>query len=675
MLQDVPLVLSATRLPHNPLKAPLSITVIDRDMIEASSAVEIPDLLRLVPGMQVANVTGNRQSVAYHGAANAFSNRMQILVDGRSSYAPFLNIIDWTLLGIQIADIERIEVIRGPNAAAYGSNAFDGTINIVTRRAFQDPGHYAEVLTGSVETTRTTYRYSHLFDNIEFKTTLSYLEDAGFDNVDDHKKVSNGAVKAVYLLDDNNTVDTSVSWSGSQAGACGAKCEATNPRRESNNDSHSVHLRWEKALSANEDLSVQFYTNYQNWDDYYLIGPMSGYSPAEWAGILGLINANYGTSYDPTTEAVEFGMFLGTSQRYHLEAQHRLRFANQARLAWGGSLRLDQLKSRILLSRSDYVTDHSQQLFADFEQPLTEYALLNAGAMYENSGLIAGRLSPRLSLSLFPSSHSTIRLGASRGYRNPSLLEEYENANGRFLSNGVVADATTQSSGDLAPERITAYELAFLFNSADGRLAFDSRIFREEIDNIITDAGDFNSLNEEPYYLLYTAVPALNTLAGTRRWLNNGHTNVDGAEFQLKLRPDRKTLLSWQYAYLQGGGSIVKKINQPVGPATIYYSDAVIGESFPSHNISLLASRKLPGQFQLSASYFSMSKLLWRGDGDRVPAYERYDLRVAHPFRVLGQQAKIEAIGQNVLDKPYQDFVKQNLFDRRYYLQLSLAGG
>ncbi|HEX5278236.1 MAG TPA: TonB-dependent receptor [Fluviicoccus sp.] len=130
---DIPTVFSATRLRQSIADAPASITVIDRQMIGQSGARELPELLRLVPGMVVGYDTGWNAFVSYHGTSADMARRMQVLVDGRSVYQPSLAYVDWIGFPVELEDIDRIEVIRGPNAAAYGANSFLGVVNIVTR--------------------------------------------------------------------------------------------------------------------------------------------------------------------------------------------------------------------------------------------------------------------------------------------------------------------------------------------------------------------------------------------------------------------------------------------------------------------------------------------------------------------------------------------------------------
>ena len=144
---EMPMVLSPNRLEQPVSDAAVSISVIDRDTIEASGARTISEVLRLIPGMQIG-YSGNKFGdepkyvVTYHGHSDQYSKQMQVLVDGRSIYEPFFGGINWKAVPVNIDDIERIEVSRGPNIATYGSNAFMAAINIITRTAAEDQGSY-----------------------------------------------------------------------------------------------------------------------------------------------------------------------------------------------------------------------------------------------------------------------------------------------------------------------------------------------------------------------------------------------------------------------------------------------------------------------------------------------------------------------------------------------------
>ena len=129
---DLEIVKTGTRL-HQPVpKVPASITVIDRRMIAASGATQIPQVLRLVPGFLSYSSKGNQLWVSSRALSPDFPGHLEIMVNGRSVYQPTLSTVVWTSLGIALEDIEYIEVVRGSNTPAYGSNAFQGSVNIVT---------------------------------------------------------------------------------------------------------------------------------------------------------------------------------------------------------------------------------------------------------------------------------------------------------------------------------------------------------------------------------------------------------------------------------------------------------------------------------------------------------------------------------------------------------------
>jgi len=157
-------VTSLTLLPNTVGKTPAAIFVIDQEMIRRSGAQTVPEVLRMVPGVHVANqntVTPN-VSVRGFGTGNVFfplSARVLVLIDGRSIYDPGLGGINWMLNDLVLQDIERIEVIRGPGATVWGANAVNGVINIITKSADKTQGLLVQGLGGTEYKTIATVRY------------------------------------------------------------------------------------------------------------------------------------------------------------------------------------------------------------------------------------------------------------------------------------------------------------------------------------------------------------------------------------------------------------------------------------------------------------------------------------------------------------------------------------
>ena len=148
-LAELPVVLTASRLAQPQTEAPAAVTVIDRQMIAASGVRNLSEVFRLAPGFQVGFESGHRHVVGYHGLADEFSRRLQVLIDGRSVYLPSFGGVSWSDLPIALDDIERIEVIRGPNAVTYGANSFLAIINITTRHSAADRGGFVRATAGS----------------------------------------------------------------------------------------------------------------------------------------------------------------------------------------------------------------------------------------------------------------------------------------------------------------------------------------------------------------------------------------------------------------------------------------------------------------------------------------------------------------------------------------------
>lgn len=130
-------------------KTPAAITVITQDMIRRSGAVTLPDVLRMVPGMQVARQSNGTWSIGARGAAGTLSRSLQVQVDGRSIYDARFGGVYWNVQDILLSDIDRIEIIRGPGASVWGVNAVDGIINIMMKNSSDTQGILLQAATGT----------------------------------------------------------------------------------------------------------------------------------------------------------------------------------------------------------------------------------------------------------------------------------------------------------------------------------------------------------------------------------------------------------------------------------------------------------------------------------------------------------------------------------------------
>ncbi|MGB8590048.1 MAG: TonB-dependent receptor plug domain-containing protein [Candidatus Acidiferrales bacterium] len=117
-----------------------AVFVITQEDIRRSGATQIPDLLRMVPGLDVAQINANSWAVSARGLNGRFSNELLVMVDGRNVYSPTFGGVFWDVLDFPLEDIDRIEVIRGPGGALWGENAVNGVINVITKKAVDTSG-------------------------------------------------------------------------------------------------------------------------------------------------------------------------------------------------------------------------------------------------------------------------------------------------------------------------------------------------------------------------------------------------------------------------------------------------------------------------------------------------------------------------------------------------------
>lgn len=144
-------VTSVSKRPERALTAAAAIFVLSGDDIRRAGARSIAGALRLVPGLDVAQIDSRSYAIAARGFNGSTSDKLQVLLDGRTVYTPLTSAVFWDVLDTYLDDIERIEVIRGPGATLWGANAVNGVINIVTRHAQDTVGTAISGGTGSVD--------------------------------------------------------------------------------------------------------------------------------------------------------------------------------------------------------------------------------------------------------------------------------------------------------------------------------------------------------------------------------------------------------------------------------------------------------------------------------------------------------------------------------------------
>lgn len=180
-------VTSVSKRSEKRTEAAAAIFVLTQEDIHRSGAKSIPDLLRLVPGINVAQLNSSMWSVTSRGLAGRFSNKLLVLIDGRSVYTPLFSGVYWEAHDVMLEDVEQIEVIRGPGGTLWGANAVNGVINIVTKSAADTQGGLLVVGAGTEERGFGSFRYGgKIKESAHYRLYGKYFnrDDAGASSID-----------------------------------------------------------------------------------------------------------------------------------------------------------------------------------------------------------------------------------------------------------------------------------------------------------------------------------------------------------------------------------------------------------------------------------------------------------------------------------------------------------
>src|SRR5690606_24900476 len=264
-------VVSVSRRSEPLREAASSIYVITAEDIRRSGFSSIPEILRLAPGVEVARTGAHSWTISIRGFNSDLSNKLLVLIDGRSVYSPLYAGVFWDAQDTLVHDIERIEVISGPGGTLWGANAVNGVINIITRSASETKGSLVELGTGDEQQLSIGLRHGFsLTSDMAARTYLKYTDrdgsrsPSGEDGVDDV-----GMMQAGFRRDWERDASTRATRQGDiydgELGSMllGDFTLGTLPGSPTPGDvdisGHNLLARWNRQLANGGDLRLQAY--------------------------------------------------------------------------------------------------------------------------------------------------------------------------------------------------------------------------------------------------------------------------------------------------------------------------------------------------------------------------------------------------------------------------------
>ncbi len=580
--------------------------VITQDDIRHSGATNVPDLLRMVPGLEVARIDASHWAITSRGFNGQFANKMLVLIDGRSVYTPLFSGVFWSAQDLMLEDIERIEVIRGPGATLWGANAVNGVINIITKRTEETQGGLLIAGAGTEERAFSSLRYGgKLGPKAHYRVYAKY-----FDRGD--------------LLDESGR-PAADRWEALRGG---------------------FRIDW--AAGKRDSLTFQgdIYDNDENQKQKIILpGPpfltakssraesSGGYALARWNHAFSAhSNISLQTYYDRASR--EDALSRESRDTFDIDLQHHIA-AGRHDLVWGAGYRY---KVSDLLGSDAVFFDprrRSDDLFSAFIQDeitlIKDRFRLTLGSKFERNDYTGFEVQPGLRLLWTPSARHTLWGAVSRAVRMPSRAEIDANSHlSSFPGEGGLTNLiVVRGNWDFKSEKLIAYEAGYRVQPGH-RLFFDVAAFYNSYDDLRSAEPESPVFRPDPPRI---EIPLRldNKLKGEAR----------GVEIAANWQAPKFWQLSAGYTWL--------RLNVSPEVTSRDQSFLTLRGDTPRHQFHLMSNFNLPHGIEIDTMIYRVGKLATQF----VPAYTRLDARFAWQAT---ENLTLSFVGQNLLDNRHQEF-------------------
>lgn len=541
---NIPMVLTPTRLRQSLADVPASVSIITSEMLQRFGITSVPDALRLVPGMAITQATGNDYRINYHGTNILVPRRMNVLIDGMSVYRSALARVDWKELPVSIDDIDRIEITRGSNSASYGANSMLAIVNIITKHPKEVFGTTLAAGGGSLRTVKGTARYGgKIGESTAYRVTIDREQDDGFSvssrlgKNHDGSRLNRLNFRSITDIANNETLDLQAAFVQGEK-----QIEFVDKYQQ---DFPDIHLNeyylsalWRKSLSVNHEVQIQAYTSNRKNDQNWKTCPPTAMflpqmfdlwrsNPAYAIAILGGRPPSGGSAQDNILAAVAIKAIralgaraatptcVDANQNYaegrsDVELQDIFVFSDALRMVSGIGVRQDVGDSQTFLAGK--TTNNSLRVFSNVEYKPFKWLNINAGGFLEKDQLTGAAFSPRIAFNYHIAGNHTVRFVASEGTRMPDIQEQRANwtyyaTNFSTPLNGATEGLFFQNAkgtGNVHSERNLSREIGYFGNLPQYGLLIDVKVFDDRLSDLISEKlqlSDFSPTNKNSVHL------------------------------------------------------------------------------------------------------------------------------------------------------------------------------
>lgn len=594
-------VTSVSKKSEKASQAAAAIYVITQEDIRRSGATSIPEALRGVPGLQVAQSSSHEWAISSRGFNDHFANKLLVLIDGRSVYTPLFSGVYWDVQDTLLEDIDRIEIIRGPGATLWGANAVNGIINIITKSSKDTQGGLAKAGIGTEERAFGSTRYGgKISDNATYRGYVKYLNRDGTTTLTDNDARNSWEnAQGGFRMDWDKTAQDKITLQGDiyngSRNYTSVVPQLTAPFTNTSSQDMlasgaNLLTRWTRALSETSDLTVQAYLDYalRNKD---------------------VLDENR-TTFD-------------------IDMQHSFHAGDRHEIIWGTGYRFtkDDLEGTFLLNFTP--TKRSDNLFSAFIQDkIAIYAkevFLTLGSKFEHNDYTGFEYQPSARVTWLINDKQTFWTSVARAVRTPNRASDDISL---ALQTIPGFPTLVRQTGDRSAEseELLAYEAGYRIQPLEN-LSFDLATFYNDYAKLASNQIGSPIIAFSPIPHAVLPVYASNE--------NSGETY--GAELSTNWEVNDRWSLGASY-------SLLKTDLKITGASSV----TAPGNS-PEQQFAVRSHLRLPHNVEISNSAQYVDDLTGKGVSD----YVRLDTRIG--WKPM-ENVELNLVGQNLLDDHHQEF-------------------
>ena len=599
-------VYSASKRPEKISETASSVYVITSEDIKKSGVTNIPEALRMVPGVNVARSNGNTWAISIRGLNQQYSNKLLVMIDGRSVYTPTFSGVYWDAQDYVLEDIDRIEVIKGPGGTLWGANAVNGVINIITKEARKTQGNYASVTAGTEEQGVIEYRYGG---------------KAGGENSDSFYRVYGKVNTQDDYPNASTHADNNDSWHKGQSGMRYDFRDNDLNKVTLQADFYSANKQYPLTLS--NTTGAPFISNFTINEGFQGANVM-----LNWNVATDRFNTDI-KAYVDYTARNDAPVIEQKILTQNIEAQTQYTTGRHS-LIGGGAIRYitDDITNSQYLSYSS--PKSSVAILSTFLQDkialVEDKLFLTLGSKFDYNDYTNFEIEPNARLSYQINDHHSVWTAISKAVRTPTRGEDGFSGLSVVIPGAPLGTLSVVGNNSYDSEELTAYEIGYRGDISENAF-FDISAFYNDYSDLRTTES---------------------TSGSTLSSFNHGTGETYGVEAYSVIGITDKWDLKPGYALLE----------QNFHEST---SDTLLAgdeDRSPEHQFFLGSFVKLTPEINWDTNLYYVSNLYYFPDPNsntksKIDGYTRLDTQVR--WSVM-KDVDLSLIGQNLLDDKHQEF-------------------